>query len=374
MTEPAEVDYGQRAGVQPRPADWVDFPDLAAHTRTVHAEFAATAPITFWADVSEYQPPIDGTYPYPKFGFRADTGSRLDVNARANWSYCVAHPDHIRVAVAYVVFKPGQSAAIMSRLRGAFGSICPPNMVPEIDMESGSGFAGPGNHSAEANDLMGQLAAWTGQQPQTQGYANGNDWAGNWPTPPAWMKRRLAAYSTSPTPAGYYARQYYGALPYGSPAGWPRSCPPFGSYVDMNATERTIDQILTDYGIGGPVALDDSDKAWFTNLMQMQYQALTGTENSVFSGGTNIQDAVNAIKNQLSYLALYIGGTDNSVYNGGTSAEDVRLQMNSLDQATQQQLAAILAAIEALDTPTPGPSGPVTGGVTGTLTFTPQET
>src|SRR5882757_6806201 len=122
--------------------------NLFAHTRAEDTLYAATGQ-TFYADISQFQVVVDGTYPYPVLGFRADNGSRTDSNAAANWRYCEAHPTHIRVAIPYVVFKPGQSAAIMARLKNLFGNDCPPNIVPEIDMESGSGFAGPGNHSSE---------------------------------------------------------------------------------------------------------------------------------------------------------------------------------------------------------------------------------
>jgi hypothetical protein len=250
MTEPI-VDYSLRAANRPRPSIWVE-PDeslnLFAHTRDEGTLYAATGQ-TYFADVSVYQPVVDDTYPYPVFGFRADSGNSTDGHAAANWRYSDSHPDHIRVAIPYVIFKPGQSGAIFTRLKNLFGAQCPPQIVPEIDMESGSDFAGPGNHSSEANGFIATLAAWSGDQKQTQGYANSPDWSGNWPTPPAWMKKRLAYYSSNPTPPGYYSRQYYGALPYSSPAGYPRTCAPFGSYVDMNVTPRTITQIEADYGI-----------------------------------------------------------------------------------------------------------------------------
>lgn len=250
MTEPG-IDYSLRTGNQPRPDDWLEpaSPLFAfAHTRDEGALYAATGQ-TFWADISEFQTVVNSEYPYPVLGFRVDTGNRTDNNAAANWSYCDTHDGHIRVVIPYVVFKPGQSSAIFARLKNLFGSQCPPQVVPEIDMESGSDFAGPGNHSSEANLFVTELAAWAGEQKQTQGYANSPDWQACWPTPPAWMKRRLANYSSTPLIPGYYSVQYYGALPYPSPPGWPRTCAPFGSYVDMNMTPRTIDQILVDYGV-----------------------------------------------------------------------------------------------------------------------------
>jgi hypothetical protein len=277
MTEPV-IDYGQRAGARERPAIWVE-PDhrlQILHTRDEGLLYAAIGQ-TLWVDISSYQIVVNSSYPYPVLGFRADTGGSTDSHAAANWAYCESHPDDIQVAIPYVVFKPGQRAAIMGRLKNLFGAHCPANLVPEIDMESGQDFAGPGDHSGEANALAADLAAWTGDQDRVQGYANSPDWSGSWPTRPSWMKRRLAWYSSSayPPPAGFYAVQFYGALPYPSPPGLPRSCAPFGSYVDMNATPRTITQILADYGIGDAMAITDEDAAKVANAVFAKFGNVT---------------------------------------------------------------------------------------------------
>lgn len=320
MTEPV-IDYSQRAGARERPAIGVE-PDeslnLFAHTRDEGTLYAAIGQ-TFWADISTFQPIVDGSYPYPVLGFRADSGNSTDSHATANWRYCDTHPTHIRVVVPYIIFKPGQSGAIFNRLRNLFGSQCPPQVVPEIDMESGADFAGPGNHSSEANSFAATLAAWAGDQKQTGGYANAPDWSGNWPTPPGWMKKRLANYSSNPTPPGYYSRQYYGALPYPSPAGYPRTCAPFGSYVDMNVTPRTITQIEADYGIG------DADVA----LTDAEYARIA-------------RDTTAAVSQMLR-----TGGVLN----------DLNTQTSQLEHHLDPQLAAILAAVQRLGT---GAGGTVT--------------
>lgn len=353
------VDYGARAGAVAAPSDWLDLPDLAAHDRVAHADLLTAATITFWADISRFQGYVDSTYPYPVLGFRADTGTSIDSHAAGNWGYVANHPDHIRVAIPYVVFKPGQRAAIMARLKNLFGSQCPGNIVPEIDMESGAGFAGPGDHSAEANGLAADLAAWTGDQNRVQGYANSPDWSGNWPNRPAWMKRRLAYYSSNanPVPAGFYAVQYYGALPYGSPAGWPRSCAPFGSYVDMNATPRTINQIVSDYGIGDPVStLDSEDLANIANAVW--HQKMQGTLSAPYQADvllTTIRDIIATVR-------------DNS-----TSAMNHSI---ASDTRTQQILTAVGALPSAQDIaqatvallPATGGTGPTLQQITDAFT------
>jgi hypothetical protein len=206
---------------------------------------------TFYADVSYFQTPVTDAYPHPMIAFRVDWGGGIDDNARANWAWASAHP-RVQVVIAYVVFKPGQVNATMKRLTDFFGQSAPRKLVVMIDMESGSGFAGPGDHSPGANALANALAVWLGDKRRVIGYANGNDWAGCWPSAPSWMKRVQASYGTnSPDAWGW---QYYGGdARWPSPAGYPRSCPPFGANVDMNVIHKPIGQIAADCGLAAPV-------------------------------------------------------------------------------------------------------------------------
>lgn len=349
MTDETDlVDYGQRAGARLRPLEWAEPAVPFAHTHELAADLAATGE-TFWADISTYQPVVNGTYPYPVLGFRADTGGSVDSDAAANWAYCEAHPDRVQVVIPYVVFKPGQRAEIMSRLRNLFGTHCPPQLVPEIDMESGTQFAGPGDHSGEANALAADLANWAGDQRRVQGYANGPDWASCWPTRPAWMKRRLAYYSTNPTPAGFYARQYYGALPYGSPAGYPRSCAPFGSYVDMNITPRTISQILADYSIGDDMPLTDDDAAKVADAVF----AKLGGANRVDL--TRLGDAMHAlmdgVRDDVSNMEFGLVNLDSASHASWSQRGEITDRLRTLDTAradgTLIDTAAVAAAVLA---------------------------
>lgn len=256
MAGATTIDYALRAGNRAMPPDWRSPLPEVSHSRDQweaflagHAELSLGAAVRqFYADISEFQRPVNSHYPYPMLAFRADSGWRLDNNARLNKAYVDAHPDHILVAPIYNVFIPGQTGAILKRLKGLFGSECPPPYCPMTDMEQGAGFAGPGNHSSEVNDFVAELAAWSSQARQI-GYANAPDWSANWPSRPSWMKRSIALYSSGPTPAGYYARQYYGALPYAVPAGYPTACAPFGSYVDMNVVPRSTGTIRDDFGL-----------------------------------------------------------------------------------------------------------------------------
>lgn len=140
------------------------------------------------------------------------------------------------------------------------------------------------------------------------------------------------------------------------------------SPADANAIRVNSDAELQALFLGGDdmsQADIDAINANTNQQLQLLWKALGGQENSVFSGGTNIQDAVNAIKTQLDYLQKWIGGTDNSVYSGGVTAADLQTAVNAL----AQQMAALQSAVAAMN---PASGGPVSGAVTGTLTITPQ--
>lgn len=249
MTTPG--DYLRRAGNRPRPADWQEpVPDT-------HLTLAAlqSSQYEVFADVAEFQPPYDDRYPYPIASFRLDNGWRLDKNAAANWAW--ARPalatGRLSLLVVYLVFIPGQSPAQLRRLKAFFGTSAPAGVAVEPDMESGHDFAGPGDHSIEANWLITQLAAWTGTPmlEREMAYANLGDFQACWPVLDAHLKRNVANYAN--TNPGGYAQQYYGGLPnLPSPSGLPRTCAPFGGYVDLNVIRRPLAQILADFAIAPP--------------------------------------------------------------------------------------------------------------------------
>jgi hypothetical protein len=227
---------------------------------------------TFFSDISYFQNVVNGSYPYPMLCFRADSGSFTDANAAANWHYCATNPS-IQLAVAYVVYLPGQESNILARVRQLFGATCPAKLAFMIDMESGGGFAGPGNHSAGANHLFNLLAEYAGSAKRVMGYANHYDWINNWPSPPLGMKRATAAYTTSDP--GTYQWQYYGGdSRWVSPQGYPRGSNPFGTNVDMNVIHKPISEILVDFGITGTDWFDMASKNDLLAAVQQANAAL----------------------------------------------------------------------------------------------------
>lgn len=235
-----------RAGVSERPALFVE-PTSSAFTKVAAVLRSVVSGGTFFADFSEFQPVITSAYPWAMASFRADTGWRRDNHAAANWSF-IKNSSTVQVALTYVVYIPGQNAAIMSRLKSLFGSTCPDKLAVVVDMESGSGFAGPGNHSADANNLLNELVAWTGSRRRVLAYANSYDFLSCWSGLPTWVKRITASYGTSDP--GTWGWQYFGGMTqYSSPAGYARSCAPFGAWVDINVTHRSIAQVKADLGM-----------------------------------------------------------------------------------------------------------------------------
>lgn len=248
-----------RAASQPRPDNFVDDWSCFHRSADEARAFRAATGWLFWADVSEYQPVITPDYPYPLFAERLDTGMRLDHNAVYN-RMGAEKIKTIEALIGYVVFIPGQSTAQMKRLKTAFG-LTDPGFAVMVDMESGSDFAGPGDHSVEANELLLELADWTGNPARSLGYANAYDWSSNWPSHPHNLKRVVADYG-SQLVHGCWAQQYHGGGNTPAPPGFPTACRPFGSWVDMNARQATV-----------PATLDDLGLDWLSMATEVQVKA-----------------------------------------------------------------------------------------------------
>lgn len=275
MTAPVIVDieaYRNRAANAPQPATHAQaVARLTPEALNIHdPEMAlqlATTQANYFADWSEYQPVVTSAYAYPISMHRFFSGYRTDANAAANWLVIdnAINAGRIRVAFTYPVFVPGQFTAMMTSLRNQFGAQSPTNrLVPVLDMESGGAFAGPGNHSPEANDWAAALAEYAGtpDYARSHGYANVPDFQECWPQIVPLIPKHTAAY-TSVNP-GSFAWQYQGGNPtYPAPAGAPRSYAPFGTYIDGNVIYQSLDQIEQILGITlPPLPIPKDDPMW----------------------------------------------------------------------------------------------------------------
>lgn len=215
--------------------------------------------ITYYADWSYYQRVVTAAYPFAIACIRGHSGYMVDPNLRSNVAV-LNGLRRVKLVIVYVVYIPGRNAQILRELKGVLGAKCPHNMAFRIDVETGGGFAGKGEHSVGANQLADLLAAYRmtaftrDDLPRARkgvdGYGNHYDWRDAWSHAYSWIKRAVANYSYNPPTDVWYSWQYAGGDPrWGSPAGAPRDCPPFGSVIDMNLIPKRMDQILLDYGI-----------------------------------------------------------------------------------------------------------------------------
>lgn len=244
------IEYGGRAGNSFKSFNPIKSLQLRlAALKVRERDLATSTPHTFYADIAEFQPLVNSKYPYNVICLRGDNGWRIDDHFAANWRYCAAS-SRIEIVIVYLIYIPGETSAILSRIKSALGSRCPSKVVFMVDVESGAGFAGPGNHSIDANRLANGLALYAGSNRRVLGYANKYDWAACWPQYPSWMKRITASYgTTNPNTWGW---QYYGGMNYPTPAGYPRSCAPFGAWVDMDVVPLTVTQMKEQCGLVVP--------------------------------------------------------------------------------------------------------------------------
>lgn len=309
---------------------------------------------TYYADTSEFQIPYNSAYPYPVAMFRFHSGYIVDPHAAANWQYLqtAIGAGRIRLVYAYAVFVPGQLTKVLAGLKQVFGGKCPTNrLVIVIDMESGSDFAGPGNHSAEANIWAGTFQAWGAQ---VDPYANAPDYAACWPTvAPSLTRRHISKYSNIPPP-GAYSWQYYGVTDDPSPAGAPRGCAPFGVGVDMNVIYRSIDQIELDYGITKPPApkppappapVEDDEDMANKDLYVVPRDPIAGTGAGYWLHFPNTGQ----------YIGVAGDGPENNIQafeaNGASAAQAISLQQHRNFLAAATNLTPALAISGTAITP-----------------------
>lgn len=324
---PIEV-YQNRASNRPRPDNFVeDF--SVVHESVEHALSAAnTSGWQFWADVSEFQPVVDKTYPYACLAYRLDNGHRLDYHAKANHATS-EKIESIVARIGYVVYLNGEVASIMKRLKNNFGA-SNPGIGVMVDMESGKDFAGPGNHSFGANNLVSELRDWTGSHAAVIGYANAYDWHSNWPAHASDMKRVLADYSAT-IESGFWAQQYTGGTKYPVPNGFPTACRPFGSWVDMNAKKTTASALADSLGLGEDLPMQQAE---FNKLMD----GFFGTTNGRFQHDVDGKTANTT-------LASYIANADD---NSSTAVSMIAALANKLNIPTSELVRGLASVRDDL--------------------------
>lgn len=184
--------------------------------------------MTVACDISEYQVPVNDSYPHRWITFRACDGSYVDRNAPANLAWCqrALTAGRLDGYGVYVVYRPGANAAILATL-SRLG--VPTGCTVMVDAESWGGQI-RGDNSAELNALANALVARQGAQSRVWGYGNRSDLSGLWPGRPSWLGVVVASYGGSkptgiPNMVGW---QYTDGQPQYAVPGLPSASAPFG--------------------------------------------------------------------------------------------------------------------------------------------------
>ncbi|MGC5249488.1 hypothetical protein ACPXB3_21490 [Gordonia sp. DT219] len=209
--------------------------------------------MTVWADVSEWQRPVDDSYPYRMIAIRANDGTYRDRNWDSNYGWCRSAADSGRLDcfIVYLVYRPNWKQTL-DTIKSMVGSPHP-KMIVMVDVESWGGQIA-GDQSAGIDALVSGLRAWCGR---VIAYMNPND-SFLWPGRPADVPMIVPRYASSrPSMTGMIGWQYTDGSGYG-PSGWPQGAAPFGA-CDMNYTDLSTTDFAAQCGIGEDIDMAAKD-------------------------------------------------------------------------------------------------------------------
>ncbi len=224
--------------------------------------------VQYFADVSEFQVPLDSTYPHRILIIRSNDGDYYDKNFDRNYATAreMLAAGQLDVVGVYFYWRSNWEDCVRvhtSRLGSPH-----PRMFSMIDVESGYGNERLGNVSDQLNRTHAALARWYGDARRVIGYANKGDFAAMWPDRPAGLRVIGAGYPTDPKLPGQIAHQYTNGQVMG---GGPVSARPFGN-CDMNKTPLTVAEFAGAVGIdlGGttppPPPAPDERVGWIERI------------------------------------------------------------------------------------------------------------
>lgn len=195
-----------------------------------------------WSDVSEFQVPVDDSYPYEVLAIRSDDGTYRDHNWTANygWARRALAFGKLKILIVYLVYRPNwrDELAVIKDMMGT-----PPDQsVVMVDVESWNGQI-TGDHSVGINALVAELTHWIGPR-RVIGYGNTGDLNSIWPTKPQGMRLVIAGYGSNPDYPGKLAHQFTDGI-YGGPI----RVPPFGM-ADVNCADGyDVEQLAEALGL-----------------------------------------------------------------------------------------------------------------------------
>ena len=197
---------------------------------------------TQWADVSEYQVPVNDQYPWHFFSFRSNDGTYVDHDFAANlaWTKHAVDQGLLVGFMVYFVYEENwqQTLETFQKVVGTPH----PRMAVMIDVESwGSKITG--DQSVALNSLRNELIAWLGgNKKRVVAYGNQNDLETLWSNRGDIMIG-IANYSFNPSFPNKLFHQYSDRY----------NTPPFG-YCDINSADGySPEQLATALGFDNVV-------------------------------------------------------------------------------------------------------------------------
>ena len=268
---------------------------------------------TLFADVSEFQVPVNDLYPYQVLSIRVCDGTYQDHNFAANYAWMRDALDSGRLTfgIVYTYVRPNWSdnANTVRSMIDAGGGLHP-RVALMLDVESGGNP--PGDGSSWINDLYWNLADYAGSPQRIIGYANAYDFAYMWQTRPEGLRVIAAGYGSNPNLPGQVAHQYTDGT--GFSPNLPQGCPPFGN-CDMNSADGlTPQEFAAACGItangGWLMALTDDEQAELLSKVRDIWDQLRGPNGAGWpqlgqdSQGQDLTpvDAIAAIKHDVEGL------------------------------------------------------------------------
>lgn len=218
-------------------------------------------------DVSEYQRPVNDSYPHQWISFRINDGTYVDRNATANlaWARKAAAAGKIAGYTCYCVFRPNTpTLQTLMRVVGQPDQY----MTVMIDVESWGGQI-HGNQSQAITALANGVGEWLGDRRRVIAYGNHNDLVGLYPVRPSWLRIVVASYgSTQPAFPNLIGWQYSdGDGRWPVPAGLPRKSKPFGACDHNIFPGFTAAELAAELGVGGDMPLSDQDVQKIANAV-----------------------------------------------------------------------------------------------------------